>query len=92
MGEAPREIVAESGQVACRDFGAELPSRRSCAWNPIECVASGVNAEQAGELRDFFRKHNESVEVTSDGNPVYTSAGQRKRLLKLRGFHDRNSY
>jgi hypothetical protein len=91
MGDAPSELH-RLGKQYLRDFSAELPSRRSCSWEPIECIASGVHSSQAGELRDFFKKHGESVTVTADGNPVYTSAGQRKRLLKLRGLHDRNSY
>jgi len=66
--------------------------RKTGGWPPIECIASGVAPQQAQELRDFFSKHGESVEVTSDGNPVYTSSSQRKRLLKLRGLHDRNSF
>lgn len=92
MGEAPRAITLESGVVAERDFSAEHNPRRAGAGWPMECIASGVNAYQAQDLRDFFAKHGENVEVTNDGNPVYTSLGQRKRLLKLRGFYDKSSY
>lgn len=59
---------------------------------PYECVVSGVHANQAQELRDFYEKHGEKVEVTDDGNPVYTSRRHRSRLLKLRGMCDRGSY
>ncbi len=75
-----------------REGHKPVENTTSRVWKPIECCASGVHASQAGELREFFRKHGESVEVTADGNPVYESASQRKRLLKLRGLHDRNSY
>jgi hypothetical protein len=92
MGKAPEFIVLDNGSKATRDFAAEHSSRRSVAWNPIECIASGVPAQQAGELREFYKKHGEIVEVSSRGNPVYTSAQQRKRLLKLRGLHDNDSY
>ena len=61
-------------------------------WPPIECIASGVAPQQAQELRDFFSAHGEQVEVSNSGDPIYTSAAQRKRLLKLRGLHDRNSF
>jgi hypothetical protein len=91
MGKAPSEVNIE-GNILVRDFGAENVARPSRKGWPIECVASGVNASQAGELREFFQKHGENVEVSRDGNPIYTSAGQRKRLLKLRGFHDRSSF
>jgi hypothetical protein len=92
MGEAPQSIRLDSGQVATRDYRAErigMPARKG--W-PIECFASGVHANQAGELREFFRRHGESIHVTSDGNPVYTSPAQRKRALKLRGMCDRSSF
>ena len=66
-------------------------SARLPAW-PIECIASGVAPQQAGELRQFFAKHGESVDVTADGNPIYTSHSQRKRLLKLRNLYDKAAY
>jgi hypothetical protein len=60
---------------------------------PYECDVSGVHSSQAQELRDFFESHGEKgVEVTQEGNPVYTSRNQRKRLLKLRGMVDRGSF
>jgi len=58
----------------------------------MECIASGVNANQAGELRDFFAKSGVPTEVTSDGNPIYRNASHRRRALKARGFVDRSSY
>jgi len=68
------------------------PASKGVAGWPFECIASGVNANQAGELRNFFAKNGENVDVTPDGNPIYTSPGQRKRLLKLRGFVDKSSF
>jgi hypothetical protein len=65
--------------------------RVNCGW-PLECYASGVHASQRQELVDFFEKHGEHVEVTKSGNPIYTSARQRKRLLALRGFFDRSAF
>ncbi len=65
------------------------PPKKSSVWNagwPIECNASSVPAHQAQELRDFFSKHGEHVEVTNEGKPVYTSQRQQDRLLKLRGM------
>lgn len=92
MGEAPPTITLEDGRVAERDFFAEQNPRKSIAQWPFECLASGVNAAQAGELREFFRSKGESVEVTRDGNPVYTSPAHRRRLLKMRNLHDNNSF
>jgi hypothetical protein len=92
MGKAPSNVALEDGALAERDFAAEHAPRRSCGGWPMECYASGVHASQAGELREFFRQRGENVEVTKDGDPVYTSASQRKRLLKLRGFVDKSAY
>ena len=93
MGEAPSRVCTDTGRWLLRDYAAEWrPQRRSCRDYRLECYASGVAPHQAQELRDFFKKHNESIEVTNSGDPVYTSAGQRRRLLKLRGFVDKNSF
>ena len=59
---------------------------------PIKCYASGVNADQAQELRDYLQDAGVKTEVTPDGDPVYTSPLHRKRALKARGFHDNNSF
>ncbi|MFA5766843.1 MAG: hypothetical protein WC919_02890 [Candidatus Paceibacterota bacterium] len=72
--------------------GERVGDRGTGEFKPIACVASGVNPEQAQELRDFYAMHGESVEVTNEGDPVYTSMRQRRRLLKLRGFHDRSAF
>ena len=67
-------------------------SKKLPVWPMSPCYASGVNPQQAGELREFFVKHGENVDVTSQGDPIYTSPGQRKRLLKLRGLVDKSSF
>jgi hypothetical protein len=80
----------ESGEVIERTKPS--PVRRAAAKWPFACYASGVHASQAQELRDFFQQHGEKVDVTPDGDPVYTGPQQRKRLLKLRGLHDNAAY
>lgn len=101
LGKAPERIRLPNGKVACRDYQAEgvgvvVPLRHQAAksggWPMAPCVASGVHANQAGELREHFRKHNLKVEVTPDGDPIYESSGQRKRALACRGLHDNESY
>lgn len=89
MGKAPATIY--QGEFR-RDFAAEQTSRPGRAGWPITCFASGVNANQAQELRDHLRERGVPTEVTSDGDPVYTSPGHRKKALKARGIHDRNSF
>jgi hypothetical protein len=90
MGPQPDTITLEDGTVAKRVWGA-LPASGTKGW-PMECLASGVNAEQAQDLRDEFKRVGVPTEVSADGNPIYTSAAHRKRALKARGFFDRASY
>lgn len=92
MGKAPQSISLPGGEIAKRDFGAEHNSRPAGGGWPLECVASGVSANQAGELRDFLRSRGCPTEVTPMGNPVYRDANHRKRALKLRGLHDNDSF
>ncbi len=78
-----------SGKRANRDFRSEqvtVPPNKG--WPMEPCIGSGVNAVQADELRGFFDKHGETVEVTGDGDPVYENTNQRKRCLRMRGFAD----
>jgi hypothetical protein len=71
---------------------AKAPIRKTVGFPALECIASGVHPSQANELREFYQKHGEHVEVTNDGNPVYTSMRQRRRLLEIRGLHDNNCF
>ena len=61
-------------------------------WPMNPCYASGVNPDQAQELRDFFQKHNEPTDVNNNGDVVYRDSGHRKRALKLRNLHDKSSF
>jgi hypothetical protein len=74
--------------------GTENPTRqpRRGAWPMNECYASGVHSDQAQELRDHFKKNGLSIEVTPNGDPIYTSAKQRRKALKCRGLHDNASF
>lgn len=90
-GSAPKFVIVGKRKYY-RDFGAEGVSVPSSSGWPIECVASGVNPSQAGELREFYRKSGCPTEVTADGNPVYRNASHRRKALKLRGFKDRGGY
>jgi hypothetical protein len=92
MGKAPK-TVRINGKRANRDFMAEQGGRRAVdgGW-PIECVASGVHADQAQELRDFFKSHNCPTEVTNGGDPIYRNASHQRRALKVRNLHLNNSF
>lgn len=73
--------------------GSKTPVKQGYAKYPMEpCIASGVHASQAQELRDFHKRHGLDIEVTNDGDPIYKSAAQRRKALKSRGMYDRNSF
>ena len=91
IGQAPNKINV-GRHLARRSFVAERKSVPSTRGWPMECVASGVNAEDAGKLRDHLAKCGVPTEVSNDGNPIYISADHRRRALKARGMHDKNSY
>ncbi len=101
MGEAPEEFVLSNGEVAIRDRSAEVVTQSVSVKNgngrvkrtwPLECIGSGVNAEQAPELRKHLKDKGIPTEVTPDGNPVYTSAAHRRKALRARGLVDKNSF
>lgn len=88
------ETITIKGLTYRRDRAAEfsgvsVPSHSG--W-PIECVASGVHPDQAGELRDYLAKKGVPTEVSADGNPIYRDARHRRKALKARGFHDNASF
>lgn len=90
-GQAPKMIVVD-GTKAFRSFAAEKKSVPATAGWPMECIASGVNAAQAGELREHLASKGVPTEVSRDGNPIYRDAKHRKRALKARGMFDRRAY
>ena len=81
---------AESDSIVERTSPATR--RETEAKWPFACVASGVHASQAGELRDFLQKSGVPTEVTVDGDPIYRNASHRKNALKVRGLVDRSSF
>lgn len=93
MGDAPEHIEI-GGYHAVRDFQAEHSPRAAGgeSWPMDPCFASGVNAAQAGELRKHLADRGVPTVVTSEGDPIYTSAGHRKKALAARGMHDNAGY
>lgn len=91
-GQAPRTLTYARRKQAIRAYAAErkgFPPKKG--W-PLTCFASGVNAEQAGELRTLLRDAGVPTEVTPDGDPVYRDAAHRKKALKARGMVDKSSF
>ena len=99
MADVPASVIHSNGSRAWRDFQSErvsgtvaAASERPRGWPMKPCVGSGVHSDQAPELREHFKKHNVDCEVTTNGDPIYTSASQRKKALRCRGIHDKASF
>lgn len=100
MGEAP-DFLVDAGQTCIRSFQAEITTQSVSVkggsghvrrtW-PMTCYGSGVNADQAPELRKHLKDAGVPTEVTRNGDPVYTSAAHRRKALKARGLVDKNSF
>lgn len=91
MGEIPQTVDVD-GVKAKRSYRSEVKGGKPKKGYPITCYASGVNANQAQELRDEFKRVGVPTEVTINGDPVYLDSGHRKRALKARGFFDRAAF
>jgi len=91
VGKAPR-FISVDGVRAYRSFFHERKGIPSAKGWPIECVASGVNAEDSGKLRDYLSRKGVKTEVTPDGNPIYRDSNHRRRALKARGLVDKSAY
>lgn len=93
VGATPPPVTLEvDGVTATRSYQAERVGVPATQGWPMECIASGVNAEDAQKLRDEFDRVGVPTEVTRDGDPIYRNAAHRKRALKARGLHDRLAY
>ena len=93
MGKTARRDRQAEGAPRCFVKGSRTPVKQGLGKWPMEpCVASGVNASQAQELRDYLANRGCPTEVSKDGDPIYISAAHRRKALKLRGMHDNSSY
>ena len=91
MGQAEKTIKVD-GRVAHRSFQDEMVGVPAKSGWPLECLASGVNAAQAGELKKHLADKGVPTEVSRDGNPIYRDSAHRKKALAVRGIHDRSSF
>ena len=92
IGKAPHVIELPRGGEATRNFSAERKGLPPTKGWPMTCYASGVNANQAGELRSLLASKGVPTEVTRDGDPVYRDATHRKKALRARGLFDKSSF
>ena len=91
IGTAPLAILVD-GVEAKRSYRSEGVGVPATSGWPITCYASGVNARDAGALREHLTRKGVPTEVTPDGDPVYTDPVHRRKALKARGLIDKAGY
>ena len=87
--EYQAEIVLEDGRVAKRNYKVDFSTLNRpspAAWPMKPCISTGVNANQAQELRDFYKKNNLPIEVTKSGD-ISTSRNLRYNCLIVTNPH-----
>ncbi len=52
----------------------------------------GVNPAQVAKARERAKKHNVNVEYMNNGDVIVPDRGERRKLLKMEGMIDRNSF
>lgn len=57
-------------------------------WKPIVSRALSVHPKQVEEANARAKRHGLGIEYRPDGKPILTSRENRKKLLRLEGFHD----
>jgi hypothetical protein len=91
IGAQPAKVKI-NGKVARRDYQAEAVGVPPAAGWPIECIASGVHADDAGKLKKYLADRGVKTEITPNGNPVYRNASHRRKAFKARGLMDKAAF
>lgn len=80
--------------LICEMLGqGEPPGGTQPAGWPKESVALSVHENQAQAANDRAKRHGlTGVQYKPDGTCVIADSGQRRKLMKLEGFHDRKSF
>lgn len=61
--------------------------------NPLRSDALAVHPDQIPAAVERNKRHGlTGMAYDRQGRPVFTDRGQRKKLMKIEGVHDRNSY
>jgi hypothetical protein len=74
------------------DLAAGSAMGRSCTttcW-PMVSDALAVHPKQVEQARERAKRHGISVEYRDNGQCVIPDRAERRRLLRLEGFHDRS--
>lgn len=68
--------------------GTTLPSHSTTCW-PMRSEALAVHPKQIAEATERNRRHGSSVTYDKDGTAILPDRGERKRIMRIEGLHDR---
>jgi hypothetical protein len=70
------------------DLPGSFASCQGACW-PQESVALAVHPDQVAEANERNKAHGVNVTYKADGTAVVPDRGERRRLLRLEGYHDK---
>lgn len=84
------QITLDDGRVAKTYWGNSII--KTCSANyPMVCTAAGVHPDQVKEHMEYLRANGcGQVNHTKDGDLIFESKGQRRKVLETLGMFDRN--
>ncbi len=86
--EAKRAIIDEAEKDGLIPKSDHVRTRAK--W-PMVSYSSGVNPDQADELREFWREHDvRGCEVAPNGDVIYADRAARRSDHQARGLYDRS--
>lgn len=60
--------------------------------HPLKSDALAVHPKQIAAVKERNRKRGLNIDYDRHGRPVFTDAGQRRKLMKIEGVRQQNSY
>ena len=92
MSASGKRLKCACGKLMRRNFGAEAPGRRAASDTyPHASYALGGHPDDRAKMTQDAINKNVPTEINRDGDPVFTSAGHRKKYCEAFGFYDRNA-
>jgi len=89
IAKRPKRVRID-GKWAYRDIAAEHRGMKSGDPWPIWSDGMGVHPDQIPELQALCAAHGVRVECDSMGRVKCESRGHRRKLMEIRGFHDKD--
>lgn len=90
-----KPVSAEEFKAAFPDHvilpGQTLMTPSTSAW-PWVSDSLAVHSKQVEQVKARNAKHGLNIEYNKRGQPVCTDAGQRRRLMKIEGVVQQNSF